>query len=563
MVKSEHFVYPQAHLVNILTTTRDHHPNFVLMLGAGASANSNVKVVKQMLTEWRNCHYKLYKQSDQSLEEHLKSQIWYNQHNEYSILFEKLYDLPSQRREYIESCIKDALPSIGYVYLVNLLEKGVFNTVFTTNFDDLLNEACYQFSSNVRPIVCAHDSSINSIRITSHRPKIIKLHGDFLFDNIKNTLRELETLEKNTVDKFKQYAAEFGIIVLGYAGNDRSVMDTFNTLLKFDDFFPNGIYWCIRKNSQPSTEALQLARYPKFKFIEINDFDEFFAILNKELNLPLQLEMSDPYKALSNKLNGLVNMMDKTKVNSRNDFIQENINFLASEILRYSEYQTTTKNSVSTDPQKLPDLQKFPIPFNLISKIKEKNQEYLEAYHFARLELAERPTLSVLLSVVQNMYKSGSLEDEEMIIKKIESLKSLFIERPNSTFDFAIVFIKNKRWEAANSILELGYELGYGNSSFSYNFYLLNKLQIKKHQNIQFDTSEKSDLEKIAESSDAADVLGAYILLERTDKIEEQLVKVLNDGYILGELKSWPIIDLINIKFKNEEFNKELKNQTS
>jgi hypothetical protein len=39
--------YPQAHLVNILKSTRDHHPNFVLMLGAGASVTSNVLLVKE------------------------------------------------------------------------------------------------------------------------------------------------------------------------------------------------------------------------------------------------------------------------------------------------------------------------------------------------------------------------------------------------------------------------------------------------------------------------------------------------------------------------------------
>ena len=99
---------PQAHLVNIINSTKDHHPNFVLMLGAGASATSKVKLAKDMIIDWRDKCYDMYKNVGQSFEEYFNSCSWYKLPEEYSILFEKLYDQPSQRREYIESCIKDA-----------------------------------------------------------------------------------------------------------------------------------------------------------------------------------------------------------------------------------------------------------------------------------------------------------------------------------------------------------------------------------------------------------------------------------------------------------------------
>ena len=69
--------YPQAHLINILKTTRDHHPNFVLMLGAGTSVTSNVLLVKDMLREWRLRHYEMYKVGNETQDEHLKRQNWY------------------------------------------------------------------------------------------------------------------------------------------------------------------------------------------------------------------------------------------------------------------------------------------------------------------------------------------------------------------------------------------------------------------------------------------------------------------------------------------------------
>src|SRR5690606_19426577 len=126
--------------------------------------------------------------------------------------------------------------------LVSLVENNFFNAIFTTNFDDLLNEAFYQLSST-RPIVCAHDSSVHSISVSSKRPKIIKLHGDYLFENIKSTLRETESLESNTSDKLKEFCKEYGLIVVGYAGNDRSIMDILDFLIKNDTYLRNGVYW--------------------------------------------------------------------------------------------------------------------------------------------------------------------------------------------------------------------------------------------------------------------------------------------------------------------------------
>ncbi|MCG9552664.1 SIR2 family protein [Vibrio sp. Isolate32] len=297
---------PQKHLINILKNTQNHHPNFTLFLGAGASVTSKVKPAGELIKEWRQAYSDMYDCESEKLED----QYWYGKHQEYSVLFEKLYDQPSQRREFIETCIDNAKPSWGYIYLVNLLKNKHFNTIFTTNFDDLVNEACYTFSDSLRPIVCAHDSSINSVRLTSERPKIIKLHGDFLFDNIKNTVRELESLESNMREKFKQYASEFGLIVVGYAGNDRSVMDTLNTLLFTGEHFPHGVYWCVREDTkfEDLSEPLKaLSRFPNFHLVKIDGFDEFFAQIHQALDCDLQQEVSDPYNALVKKLNKTFN----------------------------------------------------------------------------------------------------------------------------------------------------------------------------------------------------------------------------------------------------------------
>jgi tetratricopeptide (TPR) repeat protein len=547
--------YPQAHLINILRSTRDHHPNFVLMLGAGTSVTSNVILVKDLLKEWRLRHYEMYKEGTETHEDYLKKQHWFGTSEEYSILFEKLYDQPSQRREFIESCIKDASPSWGYIYLVNLIRNRIFNTVFTTNFDDLLNEACYLFSSEVRPIVCAHDSSISSVRITSLRPKIIKLHGDFLFDNIKNTIRELETLEQNTQDKFKQYASEFGFIVLGYSGNDRSVMDTFNTLLRFDQYFPHGIYWCVRKGSILSDKVDSLRRFPKFKIIEIEGFDEFSAEVHSKLNLTLQPEMADPYSALAIRLNSLMEKINIPESGVIHPIIEMDIKALGRKISKFTE-----NNDISIDTGN--KIEVLPIPYGLLSNIRARNGNFEEALIYRMKELEITPTPKAFVEAFSLMIKSDRFDCEAKLLNALKNSKELFSQNPSATFDIAIPYISAGRYDTAYEILDLGLEIHKRyNSEFEMEYYSLNRAQIKKHKRESYNEQEIRVLQIISESTNQLAKMGALILLDRYEEAEAILIENIELNNDISFMKSWPIMKFLIIHLKDERLKRIFKEE--
>lgn len=158
-------------LLRFIGTRTDNNPNYSLLLGSGCSVTSNIRSGGELINGWRQEIYEDLTQYDEdSLEDKEYSSdraidyltkncgAWYNKSNEYSSLFEKKYDLPRQRRMFVEKEVSDKTPSIGYAYLINLIKDSYFNTLFTTNFDDLINEAFYQFSDD-RPMTCAHDSS--------------------------------------------------------------------------------------------------------------------------------------------------------------------------------------------------------------------------------------------------------------------------------------------------------------------------------------------------------------------------------------------------------------------
>jgi NAD-dependent SIR2 family protein deacetylase len=295
-------------LIRYIDTQTDQNPNYSLLMGAGCSVTSGINSANKLIKHWKkeifiqenNIDEEDYNEID--AEEFFAKEMWYDSRNSYSSLFEKKYDLPRQRRMFIEKEVRDNSPSIGYAYLIKLVEKNYFKTLFTTNFDDLLNEAFYQYSV-VRPIICAHDSAISSITVTSKRPKIIKLHGDYLFDDIKSTLRETESLEENIKNKFIEFSKDYGLIVLGYGGNDRSIIDILSYLLKNEDYFKNGIYWCLREDSEINEDLRKLLWKDRVYYVKVDGFDEVMSEINAKLNNSM-LPIDSSY--LNEKKNGLI-----------------------------------------------------------------------------------------------------------------------------------------------------------------------------------------------------------------------------------------------------------------
>lgn len=310
---SSEFKYKQKtikDLAQFIKIRTGNVPNYNILLGAGASVTSGIRSGQNLVQEWKKelfiqecdklkidnleLEYKQLYKKIENLEQDIDTKIinsffqkhfggeWFYINKEYSSLFEKKFDLPRQRRAFVEQEVRDASPSLGYAYLVSLIENQYFNTVFTTNFDDLINEAFFKFSET-RPIICAHDSAISSITVTSPRPKIIKLHGDYLFDDIKTTISETESLQNNMKEKFTEFAKDYGLIVSGYSGCDRSIMDILELLQKNDNYYKHGIYWIFREGSEVSDDVRHLLRHDRVFYIISDGFDETFAHLHAEI----------------------------------------------------------------------------------------------------------------------------------------------------------------------------------------------------------------------------------------------------------------------------------------
>lgn len=276
------------------------------LLGAGASVSSNIPSGGQMVWDLkrnlycaaRNIRTNVYGDlSKESVQKEIQAyfdgqegypKLWSTQ--EYSFYFEKCYPLRRDREYYIQDKVRDAKPALGYLCMGELIINGKIDLVSTTNFDDLVQAGIHAINSgfSVKTISSAVSNSVG-FSLYEGFPNIIKLHGDYLFDKLKNTELELQELEYKIAEIWKAAIRENGLIIVGYAGNDNSVMTVLETLVEAGEI-KKGIYWCKPKGTELSLRASNFMdkacrKNEQSAVVEIDDFDSLMHGLYLSMNL--------------------------------------------------------------------------------------------------------------------------------------------------------------------------------------------------------------------------------------------------------------------------------------
>lgn len=147
---------------------------------------------------------------------------------------------PRERQKLIESIIENQKVSGEYILFANLIHQGLIQNIFTTNFDDLIYESVVTYA-NDKARVYAHNEIAQYITLGSKKSNIIKLHGDYLFENIMNSNKETEKLAENMSKKMREVLDSLNLIVVGYNGSDSSIM---NVLEEIKKNRPYSLIWC-------------------------------------------------------------------------------------------------------------------------------------------------------------------------------------------------------------------------------------------------------------------------------------------------------------------------------
>lgn len=266
-----------------------------LFLGAGASVSSGLPSGGQIVWALKRKIYCVENQisesafSDLSAKTHQEVIQRYfddkgdcpakHSPEEYSFYFEKCFPSSTDRELFLKEKVRDANPSIGYLSLAALILSKRVNTIVTTNFDNLVEAGTQKLQPGVSVQILSSTLRSNSPDPTDEIfPVVIKLHGDFRYDRLKNTPKELRVLEEEIQSTFVARMKDKCLFVFGYSGNDGSVMETISDIIK-QGGLPYGLVWFYQKGqtlSEKATQLMELActRNSGSGIVEIEDFDD-------------------------------------------------------------------------------------------------------------------------------------------------------------------------------------------------------------------------------------------------------------------------------------------------
>ena len=262
---------------------------FAFILGAGASFDSGIPMAGQLVERWL--------QELHTREDHERRPLatWATAANLdidgfeypravefYSQVFARRFaDQPDEGYAYLERILHGRDPSFGYSVLAQVLATTRHRVVITTNFDNLIADALAIYTDKL-PFVCGHESLAGFVRINPRRPLVIKVHRDLLLAP-KNRVEELTALPDALIQSLRDLLRSYTPIVIGYGGNDGSLMGLLRDVLQPGDI-PGGIYWCYwAGGGLPSQPILDVIQRHRGKLVPIQGFDELMLQLGEGL----------------------------------------------------------------------------------------------------------------------------------------------------------------------------------------------------------------------------------------------------------------------------------------
>lgn len=228
-----------------------------LFVGAGASITSGVPSANGCIWQWKRS---IFCTRNPGLEDQVNEltlpavqnriQRWLtingiaptNGNDEYSYFIEACLPISDDRRRYFESWIRKARPHVGYQLLCLLAESGLVQSVWTTNFDGLVARAAS--NCDLSPIEVGIDCPSRILRQPNRGELLcVSLHGDYRYDSLKNTGKELQQQEASLVGALISMCGSCSLIVSGYSGRDASLMQALRQAI-VEQPFSGKLYWC-------------------------------------------------------------------------------------------------------------------------------------------------------------------------------------------------------------------------------------------------------------------------------------------------------------------------------
>ena len=197
------------------------------LLGAGVSADAGVPTGWAIYRDGLRRLYRLETESAEAPEDDALD-AWLESTGRAEIGYSELLDLiaPDQavRRSLLAGYFDGVEPGATHELLAELAVRRMLRVFVTTNFDRLLERALV--ARGIEPVVVSDDGTLGAAPRREHaRAYIVKAHGDYLQETIRNTPSELAQLEQDLAAELQLITNHYGLLVLGWSGSDPALAE--------------------------------------------------------------------------------------------------------------------------------------------------------------------------------------------------------------------------------------------------------------------------------------------------------------------------------------------------
>ena len=200
---------------------------YALLLGSGISRSSGVPSgwdIEERLIQMLGASQGVTEQEDWHQ--------WYRERNgepaSYSSLLGELASTPTERvqlmRPFFEPTEEERKlgrkePTKAHRAIAQLAKEGYIRVILTTNFDRLLEKALE--AEGVTPQVISHEGAIAQATplVHSDRPTIVKINGDYMGCNFRNTTEELDEYPEEMKLYLQRVFEDYGLVTCGWSGD--------------------------------------------------------------------------------------------------------------------------------------------------------------------------------------------------------------------------------------------------------------------------------------------------------------------------------------------------------
>jgi hypothetical protein len=219
---------------------------------------------------------------------------------DYSELLAGLALMPAERtnalRGYFEATVEDLeegkkMPTIAHKVIARLVKAGYFRVIVTTNFDRLLEQALVAEGVDAMVISTA-DMAIGATPLVHSNCTVVKVHGDYRDNRLKNTSQELSAYDPEMNRLLDRVFDEYGLVICGWSATWDSALRT--AILRC----PNRRYstlWVAK--GTVSDEAAKLIKFRAASVLSVESADKFFLSLEEKLESLERLNTPHPLSA--------------------------------------------------------------------------------------------------------------------------------------------------------------------------------------------------------------------------------------------------------------------------